>query len=158
MMTSGGTIRSAATSQDLSTTRFVYFMNIIEKKSRKLLKEEVDLETEEDITEKLSDSALEIIAMVVVGCDTKDELAPSVSKFIAHANRHDTSKKPFAGHKNFTVLQKCRMLVEHSLASERISMIGRGQLKHQKIGLTYRYMSNQTFSYEVSCEVYSDIC
>ncbi|KAL2634128.1 hypothetical protein R1flu_005607 [Riccia fluitans] len=92
--------------------------------------DEVDLESEE-----LSDGALEIVTMVIVGCDTKDELALAVSKFIAHVNKQDGSRRPFTGHKGFTVLEKCRMIVDYALASEKVSLIGRGRMKHHKIVL-----------------------
>ncbi|KAL2632462.1 hypothetical protein R1flu_017148 [Riccia fluitans] len=97
--------------------------------------DEVDLESEEDVTNKLSDGALEIVTMVIVGCDTKDELALAVSKFIAHVNKQDGSRRPFTGHKGFTVLEKCRMIVDYALASEKVSLIGRGRMKHHKIVL-----------------------
>ncbi|KAL2612544.1 hypothetical protein R1flu_024236 [Riccia fluitans] len=73
--------------------------------------DEVDLESEEDVTNKLSDGALEIVTMVIVGCDTKDELALAVSKFIAHVNKQDGSRRPFTGHKGFTVPHDCRLCV-----------------------------------------------
>ncbi|KAL2612719.1 hypothetical protein R1flu_024411 [Riccia fluitans] len=95
----------------------------------------VNLHTDEDVTNKLSDGALEIVIMVIVGCDTKDELALVVSKFIAHVNKQDGSRRPFTGHKGFTVLEKCRMIVDYALASEKVSLIGRGRMKHHKIVL-----------------------
>ncbi|KAL2629441.1 hypothetical protein R1flu_014127 [Riccia fluitans] len=88
-----------------------------------------------DVTNKLSDGASEIVTMVIVGCDTKDELALAVSKFIAHVNKQDGSRRPFTGHKGFTVLEKCRMIVDYALASEKVSLIGRGRMKHHKIVL-----------------------
>ncbi|KAL2628682.1 hypothetical protein R1flu_013368 [Riccia fluitans] len=97
--------------------------------------DEVDLESEEDVTNKLSDGALERVTMVIVGCDTKDELALAVSKFIAHVNKQDGSRRPFTGHKGFTVLEKCRMIVDYALASEKVSLIGQGRMKHHKIVL-----------------------
>ncbi|KAL2622843.1 hypothetical protein R1flu_003048 [Riccia fluitans] len=97
--------------------------------------DEVDLESEEDVTNKLSDSALEIVTMVIVGCDTKDELALAVCKFIAHVNKQDGCRRPFTGHKGFTVLEKCHMIVDYALASEKVSLIGQGRMKHHKIVL-----------------------
>ncbi|KAL2632738.1 hypothetical protein R1flu_004217 [Riccia fluitans] len=97
--------------------------------------DKMDLELEEDVTNKVSDGALEIVTMVIVGCDTKDELALAVSKFIAHVNKQDDSRRPFTGHKGFTVLEKCCMIVDYALASEKVSLIGRGRMKHHKIVL-----------------------
>ncbi|KAL3675737.1 hypothetical protein R1sor_025685 [Riccia sorocarpa] len=110
-------------------------VTVAPSESLKLRKDEVELESEEDITNKLSDDALEIITMVIVGCNTKDELALAVTKFIAHVNKQDSSKRPFTGHKGFTVLEKCRMIVDHALASERVSLTGCGRIKRHKIVL-----------------------
>ncbi|KAL3694380.1 hypothetical protein R1sor_008031 [Riccia sorocarpa] len=103
--------------------------------SLKLRKDEMELESEEDITNKLSDGALEIVTMVIVGCNTKDELSLAVTKFIAHVNKQDSSRRPFTRHKVFTVLEKCSMIVDHALASERVILTGCGHIKHHKIVL-----------------------
>ncbi|KAL2629063.1 hypothetical protein R1flu_013749 [Riccia fluitans] len=108
-----------------------------EEEEENIIREECKRETRrmKDVTNKLSDGALEIVTMVIVGCDTKDELALAVSKFIVLVNKQDGFRRPFTGHKGFIVLEKCRMIVDYALASEKVSLIGRGRMKHHKIVL-----------------------
>ncbi|KAL3694208.1 hypothetical protein R1sor_007859 [Riccia sorocarpa] len=73
----------------------------------------VDLQEVEDIYAKLSDEACVIVAMVVVGCNKKDDLPIGLTKYMADVNKRQ-HKKPFRNHTSLSVGKKIDLVV-HSI-------------------------------------------
>ncbi|KAL3681314.1 hypothetical protein R1sor_024270 [Riccia sorocarpa] len=86
----------------------------------------VDLSEIEVIFPKLSDEAVYIIAMVVVGCKKKDDLPMALTKYMADVNKK-SPRKPFYKHAGIIVERKCEMFVERALHLEIVQLKGEGR-------------------------------
>ncbi|KAL3682385.1 hypothetical protein R1sor_000407 [Riccia sorocarpa] len=79
-----------------------------------------------DIFAKLSDEAVYIIAMVVVGCKKKDDLPMAVTKYMADVNKK-SPKKPFHKHAGIIAERKCEIIVERASHLDIVQLKGEGR-------------------------------
>ncbi|KAL3679192.1 hypothetical protein R1sor_022148 [Riccia sorocarpa] len=92
----------------------------------------VDLHEVEDIYAKLSDEACVIVAMVVIGCNKKDDLPIGLTKYIADVNKRQ-HKKPFRNHTNLSVGKKIDLVVERAFALGIVEVRGEGRWKRKRL-------------------------
>ncbi|KAL3687245.1 hypothetical protein R1sor_013554 [Riccia sorocarpa] len=82
-----------------------------------------------DIYAKLSDV---IVAMVVVGCNKKDELPIGLTKYMADVNKRQ-HKKPFRNHTSLSVGKKIELVVERALDLGIVEVRGEGRWKRKRL-------------------------
>ncbi|KAL3700463.1 hypothetical protein R1sor_018485 [Riccia sorocarpa] len=105
----------------------------------------VDLSEIQDIFAKLSDEAVYIIAMVVVGCKKKDDLPMAVTKYMADVNKK-SPKKPFQKHASIIAERKCEIIVERALHLDIVQLKGEGRWKDGCLHLSRRNVYQTKFS------------
>ncbi|KAL3697681.1 hypothetical protein R1sor_011757 [Riccia sorocarpa] len=85
----------------------------------------------QDIYAKLSDEACVIVAMVVVGCNKKDDLPMGLTKYMADVNKRQ-HKKQFRNHTNLSVGKKIDLVVERAFALGIVEVRGEGRWKRKR--------------------------
>ncbi|KAL3702082.1 hypothetical protein R1sor_020104 [Riccia sorocarpa] len=86
----------------------------------------------QDIYAKLSDEACVIVAMVVVGCNKKDDLPMGLTKYMVDVNKRQ-HKKQFRNHTNLNVGKKIDLVVERAFALGIVEVRGEGRWKRKRL-------------------------
>ncbi|KAL3694971.1 hypothetical protein R1sor_008622 [Riccia sorocarpa] len=92
----------------------------------------VDLHEVEDIYAKLSNEASVIVAMVVEGCNKKDDLPTGLTKYMANVHKRQ-HKKPFRNHTNLSVGKKIDLVVERAFDLGIEEVRGEGRWKRKRL-------------------------
>ncbi|KAL3686586.1 hypothetical protein R1sor_009160 [Riccia sorocarpa] len=92
----------------------------------------VNLHGLEDIYGKLSDRACKIVAMVVVGCNKRDDLPIGPTKYMADVNKKQ-HRKQFRNHTGLSVGAKCDLVVERAFDLGIVELRGEGRWKGKEL-------------------------
>ncbi|KAL3683621.1 hypothetical protein R1sor_001643 [Riccia sorocarpa] len=87
----------------------------------------------QDIYAKLLDQVCDIVAMVVVGCNKRDDLPIGLTKYMADVNKKQ-HRKPFRNHTGLsTVGKKCDLVVEKAFDLGIVELRGEDRWKRKQL-------------------------